>query len=213
MYATSIRRNATDKDHIVYKDYSKLLPKLKHFAKKLYYESKCEEYKSNTNKLWKVINEICSKNNDKTSTIDYLKIGNLHEYNADRISNHFGKYFSKVGKVFAKKIPDPKKGINEYLSVIDRNQSALMLTPVTEREIVKIINKLPVKHSSGYDNISNVLLKKLNKVLSPIICKLCNMSLSTGTFPDVMKIAEVVPLYKGKNPHEECNYRPTADHC
>ena len=85
-----------------------------------------------------------------------------------------------------------------------------MLEPVTEREIVKIINKLPAKHSSGYDNISNVLLKKLNNVLSPIICKLCNMSLSTGTFPDVMKIAEVVPLYKSKSPHEGCNYRPIS---
>ena len=210
LYATSIRRNATEKNCIVYKEYSKLLTKLKRSAKKLYYESKCEEYKSNTKKLWKVINEICSKNNDKTSAIDYLKIDNLHEYNADKICNHFGKYFSEVGKAFAKKIPEPKKQINRYLSVIARNHSTLMLAPVTEREIVKIINKLPAKHSSGYDNISNVLLKKLNSVPSPIICKLCNMSLSAGTFPDVMKIAEVVPLYKGKSPHEECNYRPIS---
>ena len=61
LYATSIRTNATEKDCIVYKEYSKLLNKLKCSAKKLYYESKCEEYKSNTKKLWKVINEICSK--------------------------------------------------------------------------------------------------------------------------------------------------------
>ena len=190
LYTTSLTRNATDKDRIVYKEYSKLLTKLKRFAKKLYYESKCEEYKSNTKKLWKVINEICSKNNDKTSAIDSLKIENFHEYNADKISNHFGKYVSEVGKAFAMKIPDPKKPINMYLSVIGRNHSTLMLTPVTEREIVKIINKLPAKHSSGYDNISNVLLKKLNNVLSPIICKLCNMSLSTGT--TISKILEKV---------------------
>ena len=36
------------------------------------------------------------------------------------------------------------------------------------------------------------------------------MSLTTGVFPDTMKIAEVVPLYKGKNPYEECNYRPIS---
>ena len=85
-----------------------------------------------------------------------------------------------------------------------------MLTPVCEQEIAKIISKLPAKHSSGYDNISNVLLKRLSSVLSPILCKLCNMSLTTGTFPDAMKIAKVVPLYKGKNPYEECNYRPIS---
>ena len=55
----------------------------------------------------------------------------------------------EVGKAFAKKIPEPKKQINRYLSVIARNHSTLMLAPVTEREIVKIINKLPAKHSSG----------------------------------------------------------------
>ena len=122
----------------------------------MYYESKCEEYKSNTKKLWKVISEICNRNNDKTSAIDHFKIDNLHEYNADKISNHLGKYFSEVGKVFAGKIPNPNNQIMKYLSAIEQNQSSLMLVPVSEREIVKIINKLPAKHSSGYDNISNV---------------------------------------------------------
>ena len=36
------------------------------------------------------------------------------------------------------------------------------------------------------------------------------MSLTSGTFPDIMKIAEVVPLHKGKGPHEESNYRPIS---
>ena len=179
-------------------------------AKKLYFETKCNEHKFNTKKLWIVINEICRKSNDKTSTIEYLKIGNLHDYNADKISNHLGKYFSSVGKVFAEKIPTPNKDIKNYLSPIKRNPSSLMLTPVYEQEIAKIISKLPAKHSSGYDNISNVLLKRLSSILSPILCKLCNMSLTTGVFPDTMKIAEVVPLYKGKNPCEECNYRPIS---
>ena len=121
-----------------------------------------------------------------------------------------GRYFSEVGKVFARKIPEPQRPIKSYLSVIKRNQSSLMLAPVCEEEISKIISKLPPKYSSGYDNISNMLLKKLNRVLSPVLCKLCNMSITTGIFPDAMKIVEVVPLYKSKSPHEECNYRPIS---
>ena len=176
----------------------------------MYYESKCEEYKFNTKKLWNVINEVCSKTNDKTSTIEYLKINNLHEYNADKISNHLGKYFSSVGRVFADKIPCLNKDAKYYLNKIQKNESMLMLTPVCEQEIASIICKLPPKHSSGYDNISNVLLKRLSTMLSPLLCKLCNMSLILGTFPDAMKIAEVVPLHKCKSPHEESNYRPIS---
>ena len=34
--------------------------------------------------------------------------------------------------------------------------------------------------------------------------------MTTGVFPDVMKIAEVVPLYKGKARYEVENYRPIS---
>ena len=36
------------------------------------------------------------------------------------------------------------------------------------------------------------------------------MSLKEGTFPDLMKLAEVVPLYKGKARDLETNYRPIS---
>ena len=37
-----------------------------------------------------------------------------------------------------------------------------------------------------------------------------NKSLSQGIFPDIMKIAEVVPLHKSGNPHMIDNYRPIS---
>ena len=37
-----------------------------------------------------------------------------------------------------------------------------------------------------------------------------NESLSQGIFPTCMKLAEVVPLYKGKDRNEKSNYRPIS---
>ena len=37
-----------------------------------------------------------------------------------------------------------------------------------------------------------------------------NLSLSTGIFPDELKIAKVVPLFKKNNPLLTENYRPTS---
>ena len=37
-----------------------------------------------------------------------------------------------------------------------------------------------------------------------------NESMRTGVFPEIMKIAEVVPLYKGKSREQETNYRPIS---
>ena len=48
------------------------------------------------------------KKNDKSSLIEYLKINDVREYNAQKISNSFAKYFAGIGKQFASKIPTPK---------------------------------------------------------------------------------------------------------
>ena len=37
-----------------------------------------------------------------------------------------------------------------------------------------------------------------------------NKSITQGIFPDVMKLADVIPLYKGKEKDEVINYRPIS---
>ena len=61
-----------------------------------------------------------------------------------------------------------------------------------------LISKLPNKKSSGYDNIDNILLKSIKDVVSEKLASLFNLSMSSGVFPEMMKLAEVVPLYKSK---------------
>ena len=82
--------------------------------------------------------------------------------------------------------------------------------PTNVVEIRKIIINLPNKKSSGYNQIDNVLFKKLCHDLEHPLSILLNRSLSEGTFPSCMKLAEVVPLYKSKD-HDLCtNYRPIS---
>ena len=67
---------------------------------------------------------------------------------------------------------------------------------------------MPSKRSSGYDNISNILLKDIVTSIVDVLCIIFNKSLELGEFPSTMKLAEVVPLYKGKEHYLETNYRP-----
>ena len=59
-------------------------------------------------------------------------------------------------------------------------------------------------------DISNVLLKDIIDHISPALTEVFNKSLMTGEFPIVMKLAEVVPLYKCKEHFLETNYRPIS---
>ena len=60
---------------------------------------------------------------------------------------------------------------------------------------------------SGYDNINNILLKEIADVLVSLLNYVFNLPISQGIFPNTMKIAEILPLFKGKDPSIINNYR------
>ena len=69
---------------------------------------------------------------------------------------------------------------------------------------MKILNNLKPKPSCGYDGISTKL--DICKSLTLII----NQTLSTGIFPDSLKVAKVIPLYKKGDTTFLDNYRPIS---
>ena len=171
---------------------------------------KCASFKNNTKKLWDTINEISGKITDKSCIIDHVRVGDTVYYEPKQIANEFGRYFSKVGQVFDKKIPRSTKSVYEYLEKIGANRLSLFMAPSTIHEIKRIVDKLPSKSSSGHDNISNILLKEICEAILPALDYIVNESLKLGQFPTVMKLAEVVPLFKSGLRHIVGNYRPIS---
>ena len=116
-------------DSTIYKKYNRELRKIIRNTKCNYYHDKCIEFKSQTKKLWGLINEISGKKSDKSTLIGYLHIGDVKEYGAKRISNILAKYFAKVGKKFAGKIPNPTTSIRDYLKCLQSNKASIFLNP------------------------------------------------------------------------------------
>ena len=85
-----------------------------------------------------------------------------------------------------------------FLDKIRQNSCSLFMNPCTTYEIKRLINNLPNKTSSGHDDISNKLLKEIYEPLLPALDYIVNESLKLGIFPTVMKLAEVVPLFKSE---------------
>ena len=180
------------------------------YCKSNYYLNKCIEFKQNLKKLWTLINRAISKSNNKTDSIDKIRVGGNYRTDAKSVTSVFCNHFANVGKNYAEKITKSHKKIEDYLWIIEINNNSLFLTPVTESELKTLINALPNKLSSGYDNINNVLLKQLGEsVLKPMtIC--VNRSLTEGLFPQAMKLADVYLLFKSKDKGETNNYRPIS---
>ena len=210
LYCMALKKAANSIEVKTYQEYNKNLKKVLRSAKRLYHCNKCEEYKNNTKRLWKIVNEIVGKSNDKSGTVDYLCIDGIKEYSANKIANQFAKYFSTVGKNFANKIPNSKHSVDLYLKKLQSNHKSFFFEPCDQTEIVKLINNLPPKPSHGHDKISNIMLRSIVTEISYPLSLLVNQSLSQGVFPTSMKLAEVVPLFKSKDRYMENNYRPIS---
>ena len=59
----------------------------------------------------------------------------------------------------------------------------------------------------GPYSIPIFLLKILSEHIAAPLCDIINDSLSNGIFPDMMKLAKVIPLYKNNSPEDPSNYR------
>ena len=84
------------------------------------------------------------------------------------------------------------------------------ILPTNSNEVIQIINNLKIDKAVGPNSIPTKILKLIKHDISPILAELCNLSFSTGIFPEVLKIAKVIPIYKKKSKLKCENYRPIS---
>ena len=82
------------------------------------------------------------------------------------------------------------------------------MQPIEEYKVIQVINRLKNKSSKGIDDISNNLIKTAKHVFAkPLII---NQMLYSGTFPEQLKVSNIIPLHKAKDKLLLTDYRPIA---
>ena len=193
-----------------YKTYKNKLTSILRKCEKNYNTRLLELNKGNLKETWKLLNSIINK---KKKT---MLLGNEFEKNGEpitgneNIANGFNNYFVNVGPSLADNIPATDTHFSQYLSDSTNVTNSLFLNPVTEDEIVRVVAQLKPKKSKGHDELDMCLIKKLIPYIVVPLKHIFNLSLLSGVFPDSMKIARVIPLFKTGNTKEFSNYRPIS---
>ena len=188
--------------------YNRILKKSIREAKLKFYESKFEKCKSNSKQTWEVINDVMNKK-DKNIMPDYMIINDSHITDKTIIAEHFNNYFNEIGTNMAANIQHhPNMSFEHYLN--NNYTSEFMFTSVSENDVSNIIEELHTKCSTGYDGISTKLLKLIKQPILQPLTTIVNQSLTSGIFPDKLKIAKITPIYKKDNKHHITNYRPIS---
>ena len=156
----------------------------------------------------KLSTTYCAKTNNKLSTPELLSDGKRLSEPLD-VSSHFNEHFANVGNKVQSSIErDTNVIMNGKLIEVPRVVKNVKFGRVTELQLCKIVDRLKPKRSTGPDGISNVLLKRLIHVVKGPLCVIINRSLQMGRFPDLLKLARVIPLFKGGDSLMADNYRP-----
>ena len=92
----------------------------------------------------------------------------------------------------------------------NRVQNSFFLSPTDKDEIALIISSLDSTKSVGPNSIPTKILKLLKNDNYCQIVDIFNMSLTSGVFPSVLKLAKVIPVHKKDSKLDFSNYIPIS---
>ena len=78
---------------------------------------------------------------------------------------------------------------------------------VNPDDVYSVIHSVNANKATGYDMMPPQLVKISAHYLCYPLCRIINLCIAKGVFPDSMKHAEIVPVFKRGEKMEKSNYR------
>ena len=138
---------------------------------------------------------------------NFITVKNREIFDKKEIAETFNSYFVNIGPNLAASIPESKTSFQNY---IHYNGPCLSTTNLTDLELENAFASLKINKTSGYDDISADVVKRVSDEIFVTPKHIFNISLAKGVFPDKLKIARVTTIFKKGNNTLVTNYRPTS---
>ena len=124
------------------------------------------------------------------------------------IANEFNHHFSNVGNVLANNIDN--SDANSFISDLKHScGSTIFVYPTTYHEIISLISALKLNKADGHDDIPPYS-KTASEIIAIPLAMILNLCMQFGIFPNNLKIAKVLPVYKSGPTKHVTNYHPIS---
>ena len=198
-------------DHRKYRNKTKQLIRQ---AKRKYFSNSITNSKD-TKSLWKHLRDVNNGGKTASSNLpEKLIIGNETITESEAVASKLNKYFASVAELLNENTSSGSSlDTNKISDFVDSKvpiNTQFTIPFITPEQVLLHINTLEASKSTGLDGIGPRIIKLAAQLLSPSIAMLINKSIATGQFPSQMKLAKVLPIYKGGEKSDPSNYRPIS---
>ena len=157
--------------------------KKKHFAKFF------EQNANNSKKIWSGINGLISKKKNAGAESIFLTENGKTSTNQTSVASKFNKYYTSVADNLIQNLGETNTKYQDYLK--NPNKSTIYINETDYGEVSEILSSLDITKAGDLFAITPKLIKLAGTELTENLTQLFNKSLSTGVFPDVLKLAKV----------------------
>lgn len=168
------------------------------------------ENKSNPKKLWKTIKNITDGERCPTSNQVLLTTKSSPAESLDYCNSYFATIGNKLASDILQKSKETQHSLASKVNISDPPIASFYLSPTDPGEVLSLMRSLDSDSAPGKDGISNKLIKSISNAIADPLAAIFNLSLSSGAFPSEWKVSVVIPIHKGENKEEPCNYRPIS---
>ena len=173
-----------------------------------YYRNLMCQHKNNCHNLWKIFGKILKKDKSKQN-INRINSENETLTNPSQITQAFNKFFTNIGHNLAQTISNNESNdFRDYMG--NPIAQSFNLCETSSHEIKYHMEKINPKKATGRDGLPGKFLNISAPIAAEPLAKLFNMSISTGEYPDILKIARVLPIHKKGESTDMNNYRPIS---
>ena len=160
-------------------------------------------------KTWMILKYIINKNRQSRVQSQFkISDGSTCTIsNKQMISEKLNGFFINIGPSVADEITKQEKFPAFYLG--NKLENSIFIEPVSAPELDDILKTLR-KCAPGYDEINIDILNLCLPCIKHSLLFILNLSLLHGVFPNELKIANVLPLFKSDDPMKFNNYRPVS---
>ena len=179
------------------------------FILKDYYNQYFTENKDNLQKVWKGIKDIINIKSKNYSQPTCIIVNNKTITDPKEIANSFNVYYTSIASdILKKRKYEGNKSHTDYLH--NPLPETFVIFECDQKEIEDIINTLNPRKATGPNSIPTDILHLIKKDISYPLSKIFNLSLLTGVYPDIFKIAKAIPIFKKGSQLSTSNYRPIS---